>query len=53
MSGTTSQYGERRERLIDTLAYCVGFNTAILSQTGGYQGVGVAMPSTIVLPNIR
>lgn len=36
--------------LINTVGELVGINTAILSQTGGYQGVGFAVPSSMAKP---
>ncbi len=39
--------------LIDTSGALVGINTAILSQSGGYQGVGFAVPSTMAKPVVE
>jgi serine protease Do len=39
--------------LFDTTGALVGINTAILSQTGGYQGVGFAVPSTMARPVVE
>ncbi len=36
--------------LINTAGELVGINTAIISQTGGYQGVGFAVPATMAQP---
>jgi serine protease Do len=36
--------------LIDTEGKLVGINTAILSRTGGYQGIGLAIPSSMAQP---
>jgi serine protease Do len=36
--------------LVNTRGELVGINTAIMSQTGGYQGVGFAVPSTMAKP---
>ena len=36
--------------LVNTNGELVGINTAIISQTGGYQGVGFAVPVTMVKP---
>jgi serine protease Do len=36
--------------LIDTEGKLVGINTAILSRTGGYQGIGLAIPSSMARP---
>lgn len=36
--------------LVNTAGELVGINTAILSQTGGYQGVGFAVPGTMAKP---
>jgi serine protease Do len=36
--------------LIDTDGKLVGINTAILSRTGGYQGIGLAIPSSMAQP---
>jgi serine protease Do len=36
--------------LVNTRGELVGINTAIFSQTGGYQGVGFAVPTTIGKP---
>jgi serine protease Do len=36
--------------LVNTRGELVGINTAIVSQTGGYQGVGFAVPSTMAKP---
>lgn len=33
--------------LIDSQGYLLGINTAIISQSGGYQGVGLAIPADI------
>ena len=39
--------------LVNTKGELVGINTAIVSQTGGYQGVGFAVPSTMAKPVIE
>lgn len=39
--------------LVNTRGELVGINTAIVSQTGGYQGVGFAVPSTMAKPVIE
>jgi serine protease Do len=39
--------------LVNTQGELVGINTAIVSQTGGYQGVGFAVPSTMAKPVIE
>ncbi|HEV8243207.1 MAG TPA: DegQ family serine endoprotease [Nitrospirales bacterium] len=36
--------------LVNTAGELVGINTAIISQTGGYQGVGFAVPATMAQP---
>jgi serine protease Do len=36
--------------LIDTEGKLVGINTAILSRSGGYQGIGLAIPSSMAQP---
>src|SRR5213594_3779728 len=36
--------------LVDTAGELVGINTAIVSQTGGYQGVGFAVPANMAKP---
>jgi len=36
--------------LINTAGELVGINTAIISQTGGYQGVGFAVPASMAKP---
>jgi serine protease Do len=36
--------------LINTEGKLVGINTAILSRTGGYQGIGLAIPSSMAQP---
>ena len=36
--------------LVNTAGELVGINTAIISQTGGYQGVGFAVPATMARP---
>jgi serine protease Do len=36
--------------LVDTAGRLVGINTAILSRTGGYMGIGFAIPSDMVRP---
>lgn len=36
--------------LIDTDGKLVGINTAILSRSGGYQGIGLAIPSSMAQP---
>ena len=36
--------------LVNTRGELVGINTAIFSQTGGYQGVGFAVPATMAKP---
>ena len=36
--------------LVDTQGELVGINTAIVSQSGGYQGVGFAVPSALAKP---
>ncbi|HEY6080083.1 MAG TPA: DegQ family serine endoprotease [Polyangiaceae bacterium] len=36
--------------LIDTQGKLVGINTAILSRTGGYQGIGLAIPTSMAQP---
>ena len=36
--------------LINTEGKVVGINTAILSRTGGYQGIGLAIPSSMAQP---
>jgi serine protease Do len=36
--------------LVNTRGELVGINTAIISQSGGYQGVGFAVPSTMAKP---
>jgi serine protease Do len=36
--------------LIDTEGKLVGINTAILSRTGGYQGIGLAIPTSMAKP---
>jgi serine protease Do len=36
--------------LINTEGKLVGINTAILSRTGGYQGIGLAIPSSMARP---
>jgi serine protease Do len=36
--------------LIDTEGKLVGINTAILSRTGGYQGIGLAIPTSMAQP---
>ncbi len=36
--------------LIDTEGKLVGINTAILSRSGGYQGIGLAIPSSMARP---
>jgi serine protease Do len=36
--------------LVNTRGELVGINTAIISQSGGYQGVGFAVPSTMARP---
>jgi serine protease Do len=36
--------------LVNTAGELVGINTAIISQTGGYQGVGFAVPATMAKP---
>ncbi len=36
--------------LIDTDGKLVGINTAILSRSGGYQGIGLAIPSSMARP---
>jgi serine protease Do len=36
--------------LVNTAGELVGINTAILSQTGGYQGVGFAVPASMARP---
>jgi len=36
--------------LVDTEGRLVGINTAILSRTGGYQGIGFAIPTNMVSP---
>jgi serine protease Do len=36
--------------LVDTEGKLVGINTAILSRTGGYQGIGLAIPSSMAKP---
>ncbi len=36
--------------LVNTKGELVGINTAIFSQTGGYQGVGFAVPATMAKP---
>ena len=36
--------------LINTAGELVGINTAIISQTGGYQGVGFAVPASMTKP---
>jgi len=36
--------------LVNTAGELVGINTAILSQTGGYQGVGFAVPASMAKP---
>lgn len=45
--------GNSRGALIDTTGALVGINTAILSQTGGYQGVGFAVPSSMARPVVE
>ncbi len=39
--------------LVNTAGELVGINTAILSQTGGYQGVGFAVPASMAKPVIE
>ncbi len=39
--------------LIDTAGRLVGINTAILSQNGGFQGVGFAVPATMAKPVVE
>jgi S1-C subfamily serine protease len=36
--------------LVNTRGELVGFNTAIFSQSGGYQGIGFAIPSNLARP---
>jgi len=36
--------------LVNTKAELIGINTAIFSQTGGYQGVGIAFPTSMSKP---
>ena len=40
----------RVERLVNTKGELVGINTAIFSQSGGYQGVGFAVPTSMGKP---
>jgi serine protease Do len=42
--------GNSRGALVNTKAELIGINTAIFSQTGGYQGVGIAFPTSMSKP---
>jgi serine protease Do len=39
--------------LVDVQGHLVGINTAILSQSGGYMGIGFAIPSDMAKPIVR
>src|SRR5690606_10503474 len=39
--------------LVDMEGKLVGINTAILSRTGGYQGIGFAIPTSMVKPVLQ
>ncbi|MBK8480625.1 MAG: DegQ family serine endoprotease [Proteobacteria bacterium] len=39
--------------LVDTAGQLVGINTAIFSRSGGYQGIGFAIPTKMALPIVR
>jgi serine protease Do len=39
--------------LVNVRGKLIGINTAILSRTGGYQGIGFAIPTSMALPILR